>query len=74
MTATCFSRLFTAALLLSAPFLSAQVPTIQDCLGAIPVCQEVYTESQSPTGDGCTVTFSSIEYAPRLLGDLRSGE
>ncbi|HMQ88327.1 MAG TPA: gliding motility-associated C-terminal domain-containing protein [Flavilitoribacter sp.] len=52
MTATCFSRLFTAALLLSAPFLSAQVPTIQDCLGAIPVCQEVYTESQSPTGDG----------------------
>ncbi|MCO5213910.1 MAG: DUF1349 domain-containing protein [Caldilinea sp.] len=29
---------------------------------------------QSPTGDGCTVTFSSIEYAPRLLGDLRSGE
>ncbi len=29
---------------------------------------------QAPTGDGCTVTFSAIEYAPRLLGDLRSGE
>lgn len=29
---------------------------------------------QSPTGDGCTVTFSEIRYAPALLGDLRSGE
>lgn len=29
---------------------------------------------QAPTGDGCTVTFSAIEYASRLLGDLRSGE
>ncbi|MEM1215573.1 MAG: gliding motility-associated C-terminal domain-containing protein [Bacteroidota bacterium] len=26
--------------------------TIQDCLGAIPVCQDVYTEDQSPVGEG----------------------
>lgn len=31
----------------------AQVtPTIQDCLGAIPVCQQIYFEAQSPVGDG----------------------
>ncbi len=29
---------------------------------------------QSPTGDGCTVTFSEIRYTTALLGDLRSGE
>lgn len=29
---------------------------------------------QSPTGDGCTVTFSEIRYTTSLLGDLRSGE
>ncbi len=31
---------------------NAQTPTIQDCLGAIPVCQEVYTESYVPTTEG----------------------
>jgi len=30
----------------------AQIPTIQDCLGAIPVCQQVYSESVSASGDG----------------------
>lgn len=29
-----------------------QVPTTQDCLGAIPVCQQIYSESLSPSGDG----------------------
>jgi len=29
-----------------------QTPTIQDCLGAIPVCQPVYTESVSAQGSG----------------------
>lgn len=29
-----------------------QIPTVQDCLGAIPVCQEVYSETNSPTGNG----------------------
>ena len=27
-------------------------PTIQDCLGAIPVCQDFYSEEESPTGSG----------------------
>ena len=31
---------------------NAQVPTIQDCLGALPVCQNVYSESRSPSGEG----------------------
>ena len=30
----------------------AQVPTIQDCLGAIPVCQQTYVETVSPSGTG----------------------
>ena len=30
----------------------AQVPTIQDCLGAIPVCQQTYSESNSTSGQG----------------------
>ncbi|GJM36093.1 MAG: hypothetical protein DHS20C18_50940 [Saprospiraceae bacterium] len=31
---------------------SAQTPTIQDCLGAIPVCQQVYMEDISAIGSG----------------------
>jgi regulation of enolase protein 1 (concanavalin A-like superfamily) len=30
-------------------------------------------EAQSPTGDGCTVTFSEIRYVPERLADLRDG-
>lgn len=30
----------------------AQVPTVQDCLGAIPVCQQIYSETDSPSGSG----------------------
>ena len=30
--------------------------------------------AQSPTGDGCTVTFEDIRFEPRRLADLRSGE
>ncbi len=30
--------------------------------------------SQSPTGDGCTVTFSEIDFAYKTLKDVRSGE
>jgi hypothetical protein len=30
----------------------AQTPTVQDCLGAIPVCQEIYVEENSYSGDG----------------------
>lgn len=31
---------------------AAQAPTVQDCLGAIPVCQQIYVESLSPSGAG----------------------
>ena len=30
----------------------AQVPTVQDCLGAIPICTEIYSEANSPSGSG----------------------
>lgn len=30
----------------------AQTPTVQDCMGAIPVCQDVYVEVNSYSGDG----------------------
>ncbi len=30
----------------------AQVPTVQDCLGAIPVCQDTYTQQTSYLGSG----------------------
>ncbi len=30
-------------------------------------------EAQSPTGDGCTVTFDRISFAPERLEDLRDG-
>ena len=32
--------------------LIAQPPTIQDCLGAIPICQEIYSSNVSLPGDG----------------------
>jgi len=32
--------------------LNAQTPTVQDCFGAIPVCQQVYSETISASGDG----------------------
>jgi hypothetical protein len=31
---------------------SAQVPTDQDCDGAIPVCQDVYSQTNSYSGEG----------------------
>jgi regulation of enolase protein 1 (concanavalin A-like superfamily) len=30
-------------------------------------------EAQSPTGDGCTVTFTGIRFAAQRIGDLRDG-
>ena len=30
--------------------------------------------AQSPTGEGCAVTFEQIAYEAKRLGDLRSGE
>ncbi len=34
---------------------------------------EVGFEAQSPTGDGCTVTFDEIHFSRRRLADLRDG-
>lgn len=34
------------------PTVLAQVPTVQDCLGAIPVCQDIYYEENTYTGTG----------------------
>jgi len=33
-------------------FIQAQTPTVQDCLGAIPVCQDIYVEENSYYGSG----------------------
>jgi uncharacterized protein len=30
-------------------------------------------EAQSPTGDGCTVTFDDIRFVAQRLGNLRDG-
>ncbi len=40
---------------------AAQTATIQDCLGAIPVCQETYSESSSPVGTGSVNEIQSGE-------------
>jgi len=46
------NTILTLLLTLAACSLVAQTPTIQDCLGAIPICQEIYQESQAPEGMG----------------------
>lgn len=48
---------------------SAQVPTTQDCDGAIPVCQNVYTETNSYVGTGNYI--QEVNSATSCLG---SGE
>jgi regulation of enolase protein 1 (concanavalin A-like superfamily) len=35
---------------------------------------EIGFEAQSPTGNGCTVTFDEIRFDPRRLDDLRGGD
>jgi hypothetical protein len=34
------------------PLTFAQMPTVQDCMGAIPVCQDIYVEENSYSGTG----------------------
>lgn len=43
---------FLGVLLVIALQVKAQIPTNQDCLGAIPVCQDVYSQPNSYVGDG----------------------
>lgn len=45
-----------------------QVPTTQDCLGAIPICQEVYQEDKSPTGSG-NYTNGSVKWDGTVAGE-----
>lgn len=46
-------RLFYLIFFLFIPsLLQAQVPTVQDCAGAIPICQNVYYEANSYIGSG----------------------
>ena len=41
-----------AGLMVAVNVLTGQNASIQDCIGAIPVCQKIYVESQSPVGRG----------------------
>jgi len=38
-----------------------------------PATVKVGLEAQSPTGDGCTVTFEDVRFVAERLGDLRDG-
>jgi uncharacterized protein len=42
-------------------------------LGDAPGAHQVGLEVQSPTGDGCTVTFDQVRFVARRLTDLRDG-
>jgi gliding motility-associated-like protein len=44
--------LLLSTITLLTTYLGGQDATIQDCLGAIPVCQQIYVEELSPSGDG----------------------
>jgi len=44
--------LFPLIFLCFANFVFAQTPTVQDCLGAIPICAQSYTETTAPSGTG----------------------
>jgi regulation of enolase protein 1 (concanavalin A-like superfamily) len=42
-------------------------------LGSDVTGHKVGFEAQSPTGDGCTVTFTEIHFTRQRLNDLRDG-
>jgi gliding motility-associated-like protein len=46
------SFVIAIAIILSGTAVKAQIPTVQDCLGAIPICQNVYSTSTSYHGMG----------------------
>ncbi|HPE99156.1 MAG TPA: Ig-like domain-containing protein [Bacteroidales bacterium] len=46
------NKIFSIFFLLLPLFVLSQTPTNQDCLGAIPVCQYTYTQSNSYSGTG----------------------
>jgi len=48
----CFNYFALTIILLSTTLCSAQTPTVQDCLGAIPICQNTYSTTNSYVGQG----------------------
>lgn len=48
----CITSLFIAMVLLLPQIVRAQVPNNQDCLAAIPICQNVYSTTISYSGEG----------------------
>jgi gliding motility-associated-like protein len=48
----CITSLFIAFVLLLPQIIRAQVPNNQDCLAAIPICQNVYSTTISYSGEG----------------------
>ncbi len=42
-------------------------------IGESSASDKIGFEAQSPTGDGCTVTFDNIRFVTERLGDLRDG-
>lgn len=49
--------------------LSAQIPTTQDCLGAIPVCDFIYQEDHTATGRGAYNEIPSSQSCPNHCMD-----
>lgn len=45
-------KILLLVFILSGNLVFAQTPTVQDCLGAIPICAQTYTETTSPSGAG----------------------
>lgn len=60
----------TGYLLTLSVLLAAQNASIQDCLGAIPVCQRIYQEEQAPIGNGNIFDFDGADNC--LLGESNS--
>lgn len=69
---THINRIIISFVLLVSPvILLSQTPTIQDCLGAIPVCQESYTQTNVYSGYG---TFNEIPTTGSCPNNCMDGE
>lgn len=66
-----FSVFFILFTIGAPAMLMAQAPTIQDCLGAIPVCQETYTQTSVYSGYG---TYNEIPGTGTCPNNCMDGE
>jgi PKD repeat protein len=66
-----YSLLFVSFLLAFSISLKGQTPTLQDCLGAIPVCQESYTQTNVYNGYG---SFNEIPSTGSCPNNCMDGE